>query len=77
MVLRDGAKLIVAGVIIGLAAALGLARLMSSMLFGISTHDPLSVAAVTSVLTFVAFAACYVPARRATRINPMVALRSD
>jgi len=77
MVLRDGAKLIVVGVIIGLAAALGLARLMSSMLFGISTHDPLSVAGVTSVLTFVAFAACYVPARRATRVDPLAALRSD
>jgi len=77
MVLRDGAKLIVAGVIIGLAAALGLARLMSSMLFGISTHDPLSVAGVTSVLTLVAFAACYVPARRATRVDPLAALRTD
>ena len=76
MVLRDGAKLIVVGVIIGLAAALGLARLMSSMLFGISTHDPLSVAGVTSVLTFVAFAACYVPARRATRVDPLAALRN-
>jgi predicted permease len=77
MVLRDGAKMILAGVVIGLGAALGLARLISSMLFGISAHDPITVAGVVSLLTFVAFAACYIPARRATRVDPMVALRND
>ena len=67
MVLRDGAKMALAGVAIGLAAALGLTRLMTSMLFGISAHDPVTVAGVVSLLMFVAFAACYIPARRATR----------
>jgi predicted permease len=76
-VLRDGAKMALAGVGIGLAAALGLTRLMTSMLFGISAHDPVTVAGVVSLLMLVAFAACYVPARRATRIDPMVALRND
>ena len=77
MVLRDGAKMTLAGVAIGLAAALGLTRLMTSMLFGISAHDPITVASVVSLLAFVAFAACYIPARRATRVDPMVALRND
>jgi putative ABC transport system permease protein len=77
MVLRDGAKMALAGVAIGLGAALGLTRLMASMLFGISAHDPVTVAGVVSLLAFVAFAACYVPARRATRVDPMVALRND
>ena len=77
MVLRDGATMTLAGVAIGLGTALGLTRFMSSMLFGISAHDPVTVAGVVSLLTFVAFAACYIPARRATRVDPMVALRND
>ena len=66
-----------AGVAIGLGAALGLTRLMTSMLFGISAHDPATVAGVVSLLTLVAFAACYIPARRAARVDPMAALRKD
>lgn len=77
MVLRDGAKMALAGVAIGLGAALGLTRLMTNMLFGISAHDPVTVAGVVSLLTVVAVAACYVPARRATRVDPVVALRID
>jgi len=77
MVLRDGAKMALAGVAIGFGAALGLTRLMTSMLFGISAHDPVTVAGVVSLLMFVAVAACCVPARRAIRIDPMVALRND
>jgi hypothetical protein len=77
MVLWDGAKMALAGVATGLGAALGLTRLMSSMLFGVSAHDPVTVAGVVSLLTFVAFAACYIPARRATRVDPMIALRND
>lgn len=77
MVLGDGARMTLAGVAIGLGAALGLTRLVASMLFGISAHDPLTMAGVVSLLTFVACAACYFPARRATRVDPMVALRNE
>jgi predicted permease len=77
MVLRDGAKMALAGVAIGLGAALALTRLMTSMLFGISAHDPITVAGVVSLLTLVALAACYIPARRATRVDPMMALRYE
>jgi ABC-type antimicrobial peptide transport system permease subunit len=77
MILEDGAKMALTGVAIGLAAALALTRLMSSMLFGISAHDPVTLAGVVSLLTFVTFAACFIPARRATRVDPMVALKND
>jgi ABC-type antimicrobial peptide transport system permease subunit len=76
-VLRDGAAMALPGVALGLAAALGLTRLIASMLFGISPHDPATVASMATVLIVVAFAACYVPARRAARVDPMVALRNE
>jgi predicted permease len=76
-VLWDGAKMALAGVAIGLAAALGLTRLITNMLFGISAHDPITVLAVVSLLALVASAACYIPARRATRVDPILALRND
>ena len=77
LVLGDGAKMVAVGLAVGLAAAFGLTRLMANMLFGVSTIDPLTFACVAAVLSSVALAACYIPARRAMRVDPMVALRYE
>jgi putative ABC transport system permease protein len=77
MVLRQGAKLALVGVCIGVIAAFGLARLMTSLLFGVTAHDPLTFAAVAALLILIALLACYIPARRAMKVDPMVALRYD
>ena len=77
MVLSQAGRMAVAGVGIGLIAGLGLMRLMSSLLYGVSTHDPITFSAVALLLILVALAACYVPARRAAKVDPMVALRYE
>jgi putative ABC transport system permease protein len=77
MVLGQGTRMTVTGVAIGLAAALGLTRLMAKMLFGVSAYDPLTFLGVAGLLLLVALAACYVPARKATRVDPMVGLRYE
>ena len=77
MVLRQGAKLALLGVCIGVAAALGLARLMTSLLFGVTAHDPLTFTAVAALLISIALLACYIPARRAMKVDPMIALRAE
>ena len=77
MMLVQAGKMTVIGVAIGLVAALGLTRVMSSMLFGVSAHDPLTSVGGALLLTLVAMAAYYLPAWRATRVDPMVALRYE
>lgn len=77
LVLGQGARIAFFGVAIGLAAAAALARLLSSLLFSVSARDPLTFAAVAVLLAAVALLACYVPARRALRIDPIIALRYE
>lgn len=77
MVLEQGAKIAVVGVGIGLVASIALARLMKSLLFSVSANDPVTFASMSILLVWVAMLACYIPARRAMRVDPMVALRYE
>jgi putative ABC transport system permease protein len=74
-VLREGVRFAGLGIGLGLAAALVLTRLLTSELYGVSALDPLTYAGVTLVVSLVSLAASYLPARRATRVDPLVALR--
>jgi len=75
--MREGMSLTLIGAVIGAAAAFLLTRLMASLLYGVTARDPLTFAAVLVLMGLVSFAACYIPARRATRIDPLVALRHE
>ena len=77
LVIRHGMKLTFIGLAIGLTAALGLTRLLETLLFGISASDWVTYAEIATLLTAVAFLACYVPARRASQVDPMIALRQE
>jgi putative ABC transport system permease protein len=77
MVMRMGMRLIGLGTIAGLVASFGVTRLLASQLWNVSPHDPVTICAVVAVVAGAGFAACYFPARRATRVDPMVALRYE
>jgi predicted permease len=77
LILKQGLSVAALGMAVGIAAALALTRLMSSLLFGVSATDPFAFGAVAIALVIVALVACYIPARRATRVDPMTALRNE
>jgi putative ABC transport system permease protein len=77
LILRAGGRLLVIGLVIGIAMSLALAKLVTSQVFAVPLLDPLALAAASFVLSVVALLACYIPARRATKVDPLVALRCE
>ena len=77
LILGEGLKLVLAGVVLGLLAALAMTRLLSTLIYGVSATDPFIFLSVVALLVAVALAACFVPARRAMRVDPIVALRYE
>jgi putative ABC transport system permease protein len=77
LVIGQGMLLLVVGMIIGTLGALALTRALASFLYGIRPTDPVTFVGVVAILATVAFLACYIPARRATRVDPMIALRYE
>ncbi|MGD0545703.1 MAG: ABC transporter permease [Candidatus Acidiferrales bacterium] len=77
LVVKQGLVLALLGAVSGIAVALAVTRYLTSMLYGVHANDPLTIAAVAALLCLVALAACYIPARRATRVDPLVALRYE
>jgi putative ABC transport system permease protein len=77
LVLRTGLRPVLLGTAIGLAASLALSRVLASRLFGVAAHDPATLGAVALVVLYAGLAACYFPARRASRVDPLVALRHE
>jgi putative ABC transport system permease protein len=77
LMLTMGGRLVLIGLVIGVAASFASTRLLRSQLFGVEAGDPLAYAAVVSLLAIVTLLACYVPARRAASVDPMIALRQE
>jgi ABC-type antimicrobial peptide transport system permease subunit len=77
LILSDGIILTITGVVLGLAASFAVTRILKNQLYGVEATDPVTFAVVSAILAVVATAASYIPARRATRVDPMVALRHE
>jgi putative ABC transport system permease protein len=77
LIVRQGMLLVVIGMALGVACALALTRVLASFLLGVGTADPLTFVSMAILLVAVALVACYLPARRATKVDPLVALRHD
>ena len=77
MAIGEGMLVVAVGLIVGIGGALAVTRVFRSMLFGVDATDPITLAVVAGILASVALLACYIPARRATRVDPMVALRHE
>jgi putative ABC transport system permease protein len=77
LIIGEGIKLALIGLLIGLSGAWGLTRLIKNLLFDVSPTDPLTFIVIALLLTFVALLACWIPARRATKVDPMIALRYE
>jgi putative ABC transport system permease protein len=77
MMLKQGLRLLTAGLVLGFVGAIALSRLIRGLLFGVSANDPIIYATVTLVLASAALFACWIPARRASRVHPMITLRAE
>jgi ABC-type antimicrobial peptide transport system permease subunit len=77
LVLKDGFKLAIIGIAVGIAGALALTHYLRSLLFGISATDPIIFAGISLMLIAITLLACFIPARRAMRVDPMIALRYE
>jgi putative ABC transport system permease protein len=77
LVMRQGARIMIIGVVLGVAGALALSRVMANFVFGVQPRDPVTFVFVTAFVALIALLASFIPARRATKVNPMVALRHE
>ena len=77
LVITRGMQFVLAGLALGIGGALAATRLIAGLLFGVTAYDPATIAAIAILLALVAFAACWIPARRAMRVDPMIALRYE